>query len=77
MDLKTFPRTYREAEAEWETETLDTNTCVEFPPNDSVKQDTFFRAVEEMCKGLGNMPKDDYRTNVAPVSLLHLPTTVG
>lgn len=60
LDLQSFVDIYVSAEAEWNAEGPDKNPCFSFPLHDSIKQTSFFQAVEEVCKGVDQIPKDDY-----------------
>lgn len=61
LGVKLFTEIYESAEAEWNAEGPDKNPCFSFPLHDSIAQTLFFQAVDEVCKGVDQIPKDDYR----------------
>jgi len=53
LDNQTFTEIHSIEESQWKA-----NPLAWFPPNDSDRQELFFRAIEKMCKGVEKMQND-------------------
>ena len=59
LNEATFAEIYTSEEREWRAG-ADTNPCARFPLHDSDRQDAFFRAVEDACRGVDKIRGGDY-----------------
>jgi len=66
VDWSTYGEIYNTVEREWKA-TGDTNPLARFPLNDRDKQEEFFRAVEDVCRGV-NKIRGDYPAYVSFIS---------